>query len=300
MSQPQEVRGQAQSMICQHGMPKELCPDCQPKPLKSATMEWASSEYMRNLFKLLATIGEDVEFQVKPDGVFARFMDPSRVSMLELKMGKAFCEEYVLKNLGPEEYLKFVLNVDWMLKKPLQKVYEDERLRLEIEETKDIRIILKGVFERRFTFHPSDDAFEQIPVPKIHYTYVAKLSMDHDPDNFDTPIADIFNNFDSVVELIGTPDKLTLKEEGENPCRIDLNKNSEAVLDLQCHQEAGKEEPRGFYSTTYLQEFFRNAKEVGNVVELSFARDMPLQIQLTLLRDLEIRFWFAPRITSDC
>ena len=292
--EPSNTQPEQPDIVVIPSEPKQnvIAPPSPPSPQK-ATIEWDNSQYLKNIFKALQSISDEVTFKVTLDKFECKTMDPSRVAMMTLTLNKEGCTEFDARELNGLD-LTFALNVENFLNRALKNVNKDEDIRLELYKTKaeaKLKTILKQRFTRNFEVFLLDSSTEELPDPKLDLTHRSKLVVD--------ALVTLFKDVESTsdhVRITGTPDTLRFDCAGDlDKFDVTLERGNDALLSLESRVDQAK----STYSVSYLNEFLKVLKPLCGFITFSFASDMPLRIDCELIKYGTLSIFLAPRIDTD-
>ncbi len=233
----------------------------------------------KKIVNALASIIEEVNLEVTPEGIQFTAMDPSHISMVDFRMGKEHFEEYELT-----EEVKLGLDVDEN-RKIINRSKPDDLLTMEATQNR-ITLTLQqkdGGTVRRFGL-PLIDVMggEKYKIPHLDTTARARL-----PSYlFDDAIKDAYIISDNVT-FRAEPDVLLMKAEGDSG-------SIETEIKEWLEYEV-KEKSQSTYNLSYLTDI---AKSVEDEITMDLGNDMPLKLSFTL-DGAEFMFILAPRVERE-
>lgn len=240
------------------------------------------SKTWKNLMNAISTLIEEASFDIAPDGMKLRAMDPSHVAMVDFEYPKTAFHEYVCS-----EPTKLCVNINDMLKL-LKRVESGESLELSLDTaTSKLAMKISGKYTRHFSLPLLQPTTTEIPTPKISFDVKVKL----DADSLSDAIADIA----SVSEQIwfeANPEKLTLSGIGESgDVKIDFEKDSSSVIEFQVQQES-----KALYGISFLEDMVKAGKASSKISIIEFSTDKPVKIDFELPLQGKLTYYLAPRI----
>jgi proliferating cell nuclear antigen PCNA len=262
------------------------------EPPRNIYFECGNSGYVKKILKAIESFTSEATFKATPEGIDLVAMDPSRVAMVILKLEKRGFEEFFC----PYTEFYFTVQIETLLKKAFKNTYKDERVRFEVSTSKTINEIvvrMKHALTRNFVFDllETPDPMEVLPQPKIQMDVNAKLVL--------SSLATAFKDVESDhVQIIATENGLTFEQPKElletHGWLVKIGKGNDGFLDMQFSAKEAEVESR--YGTGYLKESIEVLNTLGEVLSLSYSKDMPTKLAVEIPPYGEIAVWIAPRI----
>src|SRR3989337_1583072 len=124
----------------------------------------SDAKLLRDMITAISTMVDEATFNVTPEGIKLRAMDPSRVAMVDFEWPKTVFEEYICT-----EPAKMCINISELLKL-LKRAGKDEILELALDEkTGKLNVKITGKYTREFTMPTLEASEEEVPTPKIAF-----------------------------------------------------------------------------------------------------------------------------------
>jgi proliferating cell nuclear antigen len=233
----------------------------------------------------ISTLVDEATFNIAPEGLKLRAMDPSRVAMIDFEWPKTVFDEYTC-----DAPIKMCINVGEMLKL-LRRTGKDESIELALDEkTNRLNVGIKGKYERTFNMPTLEATEEEVPTPKITFNVRAKVTT----EGLHQAIEDVLLVSDHVKIEVDS-EKLTMRAAGDlMGATIELKKGSDALLDLEA-----KEPSKATFSLSYLSEIIKTAAGASDIATLEFSSDMPIRIDFQQPKEGKLTFYLAPRIEVE-
>jgi len=233
----------------------------------------------------ISTLVDEATFNIAPEGIKLRAMDPSRVAMIDFEWSKTVFDEYAC-----DLPAKMCINVGEMLKL-LRRASKDESVELALDEkTNRLNIGIKGKYERIFNMPTLEATEEEVPTPKINFNVRTKITT----DGLHQAIEDVQLVSDHVKFEVDN-EKLTMRAAGDlMGATIELKKGSDALLELEV-----KEPSKATFSLSYLSEIIKTAAASSEIATLEFSTDMPIRIDFQQPKEGKLTFYLAPRIEVE-
>jgi len=244
----------------------------------------ADAKLLRDMATAISILVDEATFQITPENLKLRAMDPSRVAMVDFEWPKTVFEEYVCT-----EPTKMCLNIGELLKL-LKRSGKDEVVELAIDEkTGKLKLKITGKYVRSFTMPTLEASEEEVPTPKITFNVRAKLTA----YGLRQAIEDAELVSDHV-RIEADAEQLVFQATGDlMGATITLQRGSDALLDLEA-----KEPSKATFSLSYLSEIIKAASATSEVATMEFSTDMPIKLDFQQAKDGKLAFYLAPRIET--
>ena len=233
-----------------------------------------------------AVLIDEATFDITPDGVSLRVMDPSRVAMVDAELPSGFFDG----GYTCTEPMKLSVNLTELLKL-LKRAGKEESVELSIDDkTGRLLIIIQGKYARNFNMPTLEASDEEAPTPKISFNVKAKTTT----NGLSQAIEDAQLVSDHV-RIEAEPEKLTFSASGDiMGATITLPKGSDTLLELDV-----KENAKATFSLSYLSEIIKAASAISDIATLEFSTDMPVKIDFQQTKEGKLAFYLAPRIMTE-
>jgi len=245
----------------------------------------SDAKLLRDMVTSISTLVDEATFNITPEGIKLRAMDPSRVAMIDFEWPKTVFDEYVAD--APS---KMCINITELLKL-LKRTAKDESVELSLDEkTGRLNVGIKGKYERTFNMPTLEATEEEVPTPKITFNVRAKATT----EGLNEAIQDVQLVSDHVRIEIDS-EKMTMRATGDlMGATVELKKGSDTLLDLEA-----KEPAKATFSLSYLSEIIKTATATSDVATLEFSSDMPIRIDFQQPKEGKLTFYLAPRIEVE-
>ncbi len=233
----------------------------------------------RYIIEGLATIVDEANFVVEPEGIKLRALDPGRIAMVDLFMPPSVFEEYSVETATR---IGVVLDdlVDVM-----KRAKAEDRLVMEVAGNRLV-IVLSGKAERRFRLPLLDIAGQELPQPKLNFTVAAKM------------LSDTFRDALKDAELVSESVRL----KAEDDALYMISRSDKGEVETKFSVEAGslieidvKEPAEASYAIEFLNKIVSKAYRVSDVLTLKFASNMPLELTFEVAGGGILKYLLAPR-----
>jgi len=240
---------------------------------------------LRDVLTAISTLIDEGTFNISPEGIKLRSMDPSRVAMVDFLMQKSAFDEYV-----SDQDAKVCVNLSELLKL-LKRAKRDETLEIRLDESaSQLIVVIRGKYTRTFRMPTLEVSEEEVPTPNV--TFNAKVTLT--TDGLKQSLEDVALVSDHVrIETDG--EKFLMSAKGDiMGADIELQKGSDALLSLEV-----KEPCRATYPLSYLSDIVKAASATSEVVDLEFSTDMPIKLDFKQPYDGTLIYYLAPRIEVE-
>jgi len=245
----------------------------------------SDAKLLRDTITAISTLVDEATFNITPEGIKLRAMDPSRVAMIDFEMPKTVFDEYTA-----DTPTKMCINITELLKL-LRRTSKDESVELTLDEkTGRLNVGIKGRYDRTFNMPTLEATEEEVPTPKITFNVRAKATT----EGLNEAIQDVQLVSDHVrIEMDN--EKMTMRATGDlMGATVELKKGSDALLDLEA-----KEPSKATFSLSYLSEIVKTAAATSDIATLEFSTDMPIRIDFQQPKEGKLTFYLAPRIEVE-
>jgi proliferating cell nuclear antigen len=245
----------------------------------------SDAKFLRDMVTAISTLVDEATFNVTPEGIKLRAMDPSRVAMVDFEWPKTVFEEYLA-----DAPTKMCINISELLKL-LRRTSKDESVELALDEkTGKLNVSIIGKYERTFNMPTLEATEEEVPTPKVTFNVQVKATT----DGINQAIQDALLVSDHVRFEVDT-EKMTMRASGDlMGATVELKKGSDAILDLEA-----KEASKATFSLSYLSEIVKAAAATSEIATLEFSTDMPIRIDFQQPKEGKLTFYLAPRIEVE-
>lgn len=241
---------------------------------------------LKHLFETIHGLLDEVTFQFEPNRLLIRFMDPSRVCMIDYAIDKEHFEEWKVNTPGLATF-----NIEEVLKIVFTAIKKDTIVKLTVNPVTDKLIFtLKDSRTRTREFPLLEADTAVIPTPKITFNALFKVVSKEWQDD----IMEMEKSSDHV-EIQVTQEGVTVKALGDY---VKAENNYERGSSILLGIEA-KEDTHAKFSLSYLARDFKFFEpKLCDVATIEMSTDMPIKATLhTKFGDLY--HYLAPRLDSD-
>ena len=245
----------------------------------------ADAKSLKDMVTAISILIDEATFNISPEAITLRAMDPSRVAMIDFQWPKAVFDEYTCT-----EPTKMCINISELLKL-LRRTGRDETIELSLDEkTARLKLIIRGNYTRTFNMPTLEAMDEEVPTPKVTFKIKAKTTT----QGLHQAIEDASLVSDHV-RIEADKEKLTLNATGDlMGANIELKKGSDALLDIQAEEPS-----KATFSLSYLTEIVKAASSTSDLATIEFATDMPIRLDFQQPKEGKLTYYLAPRIEVE-
>ena len=248
-------------------------------------IKMADAKSLKDMVTAISILIDEATFNISPEAITLRAMDPSRVAMIDFQWPKTVFDEYTCT-----ESTKMCINISELLKL-LRRTGRDETIELSLDEkTARLKLVIRGNYTRTFTMPTLEAMDEEVPTPKVTFKVKAKTTT----QGLHQAIEDASLVSDHV-RIEADKEKLTLNATGDlMGANIELRKGSDALLDIQAEEPS-----KATFSLSYLTEIVKAASSTSDLVTIEFATDMPIRLDFQQPKEGKLTYYLAPRIEVE-
>jgi proliferating cell nuclear antigen len=248
---------------------------------------------LRDTFSAIGILIDEATFNLTPENINLRAMDPSRVAMVDFFWPKTVFDE-ATEGTGfqyeCDQPQKICVNLTELLKL-LRRTSKDEAVEMSLNpETQRLQINITGKYNRVFNMPTLEPQEEEVPTPKITFKSQAKVTA--------YGLRQVIEDAQLVsdhVRIEADDEKLVLNATGDlMGATIELQKGSDALLELKTEEPS-----KATFSLSYLSEIIKAASATSEIATLEFANDMPIRIDFQQPKDGKLTYYLAPRIEVE-
>jgi len=236
----------------------------------------SDTKSFRNSIEAIAALIDEGTFQIDPEGLKLRAMDPSQIALVDFMLPKKAFEKYEVSepvNIG----------IDFP---ELSKITKRSRAEDKIELSLDsrLKLIFTGQTTREFNIAVIEGSSTPPKEPNIDFSAEIKIQ----PDVIKEALKDAVLVSNHVA--LSLEDGFNIKSDGDTGS-LDINFSDETMLAKDIKSPA-----RAVFSLDHLENILK-AAEAPSVVILSLKTDAPLKIEYAI-GDGKVVYYLAPRIEN--
>jgi len=232
------------------------------------------------VLKSISTIVEDATFNLSPEGITFRAMDPSHVALIDVSLPNAMFEKYECEGES-----NFGVRVDEIVK--LVKQF-DKRSRINVTINSSNELVLSNA-EYTYKMRLIEASANDCPLPKIPY------------DAKSTIMSKTLQKFFQKVEVVS--DYISFKNDGINlymsgkgdagELEIHLEKGHDDLMEISAKDEYSE----GTYSLEYLIPYLKSFS-ANTPQSVEFSTQKPLRVDSKIANIGRLHFYLAPRVEN--
>jgi len=244
----------------------------------------ADSRMWKNLMAAISTLVEEATFDITPEGISLRAMDPSHVAMVDFEYPKEAFQEYSCS----EPSKPLCVDIADMVKL-MRRVESGETLELSLDpDTNKLLMKLSGKYTRRFSIpqlQPSTT--EKTPTPKLEFD--ANIKMD----------AGCLN--DAVTDMAAVSEQVKFEANTDKLVMTGLSETGDIIVEFEKDNTSivsfnVKREVKALYGVSILQDMVKAGTASSNLATVEFSTDKPIRIDFELPLQGKLTYHLAPRI----
>lgn len=247
--------------------------------------EISDARLFKNILSAVSALVDEVNFNLTPNGIKLRSMDPSHVAMIDLELPNEIFKEYkcpkpITIRISLDGFLKLLKRAK--NNETVKMTYNEEKRKIECAVTNDVKKLFKI---------PTLEALdEETPTPKI--TFKSKIKMTSNA--FKEIIEDAQSISDSVSLETSSNQLIVVAEDELSSARFEMDENSSAILEMSV-DEASK----ASFNLMYLTDMVKAGTGISEIIILEFSKDMPLKLYFPLPQSGILSYFLAPRIEAE-
>jgi proliferating cell nuclear antigen len=245
----------------------------------------AEAKFLKDMMGAISILVDEATFDLSPERIKLRAMDPSRVAMVDFEWPKTVFDEY-----SCNESMKMCVNISEMLKL-LRRTGKDETVELSLDEkTGKLKIAIRGNYSRTFNMPTLEALDEDVPTPKVTFNVSAKTTT----QGLREAIEDASLVSDHV-KIEADNEKLIMNASGDiMGAKIEFKAGDDVLLEMKA-----KEPSKATFSLSYLSEIVKASVPTSEIVVIEFSTDMPIKLDFQQEKEGKLIFFLAPRIEVE-
>lgn len=242
----------------------------------------ATSSEWKIVSSIISALVEEATFEVTPEGINFRAMDPSHVALVDLSWPNLAFEKYEC-----DSSFTFSIKMDDFVK-IIKRADSKESIEIVSSDNENLIIRILNNYNREFYLHLIESTYSSTPLPKLSFNMKAILSK----KAFERMLNDISIVSDHLI-IITNNDKIIFQGKGDiGSGSFTLERTNQDIIELEV-----KEESKAIYNIDYLLNIIKSSSSASDIIILEYSNKMPLRLELNF-SDLggKIHFYLAPRI----
>ena len=247
--------------------------------------QMTDAKFLKDMMGAISILIDEATFDVSPEGIKLRAMDPSRVAMVDFEWPKTVFDDY-----SCSENMKMCINISELLKL-LRRTGKDETVELSLDEkTGKLKIAIKGNYSRTFNMPTLEAMDEDVPTPKVTFNVSAKTTT----QGLREAIEDASLVSDHV-KIEADNQKMVMIAAGDiMGAKIEFKPGDDVLLEMKA-----KEASKATFSLSYLSEIVKASVPTSEIVVIEFSTDMPIKLDFQQEKEGKLKFFLAPRIEVE-
>ncbi len=237
---------------------------------------YPEAKYFKEIVDALGKLIDEVAFQIKPEGLIVKALDPARVALIDIYLPQEAFLEYDV----PEETIAGLSTAN--LSKLLKKVKKGDRFIMNVSEER-IEIVIESIGKRVYRFRNLEVPLPEIPEGGIEFNVEAKLFID--------VVKQAIKDAEAVGDLleIEAPDNETLylRGKGASVTETKLVTGMPALVSLEV-----KEPSKSSYQLDYLK-YVSGLTKIAELATIRFSTDAPMELEFSLSEG-RVKYLLAP------
>jgi proliferating cell nuclear antigen len=243
------------------------------------------AKFLKDMMGAISILVDEATFDLTPEAIKLRAMDPSRVAMVDFEWPKTIFDEY-----SCSEPMKMCINISELLKL-LRRTGKDESVELSLDDkTGKLKIAIRGNYSRTFHMPTLEAMDEEVPTPKVTFNVSAKTTT----QGLREAIEDASLVSDHV-RIEANNETLVMDAAGDiMGAKIEFKTGDDVLLEMNA-----KEPSKATFSLSYLSEIVKASAPTSEIVVTEFSTDMPIKLDFKQEREGKLKFFLAPRIEVE-
>lgn len=236
------------------------------------------------LISAISALVDEANFEISPQGITLRAMDPSRIAMVDFELPKGAFSSYSCDEEG-----RIGINLDEM-EKIVRRAGAGNSLTLGVDREKNqLEITLEGRTKRTFRVSLIELGADRPPTLNVDFDVNIKITADTLKEIIQD--ADIISDF---IAIDAAPKALKISAQGDTGnLEIQMEKDQEALLEYNV-----KEPARSLYALEYLNDMMK-AVAAADTVQMEFGKGTPIKLVFSVSSGGHITYYLAPRVEDD-
>ncbi|HID71274.1 MAG TPA: DNA polymerase sliding clamp [Thermoplasmata archaeon] len=241
----------------------------------------AKSGVLKETFKILGTLLNEVKLVVSPESIKVRAVDPSHVAMVDLELTKDAFEEYKATDL------EIALDIN-KLTEFLNIAAHNEKISLTYDEEMNALFASIGALKRKLSLlDPTEIKFQKMPQLQL--------------ENFvEVGIKSLKRGIKAAKE-VGTYLTITLNGEGvEFFSKGDIDSVSLKLTKDMCEEIHAVEKAKSVFSLKYFEKLISSVPDSSETVRIWIGNDIPVKAEFKIAEEKgSVIYLLAPRIMDS-
>ncbi|MFX0170061.1 MAG: proliferating cell nuclear antigen (pcna) [Candidatus Hodarchaeota archaeon] len=248
------------------------------------TAKFDDAKTWQALISAISALVDEANFEISPQGMTLRAMDPSRIAMVDFELPKSAFSQYDCDEEG-----QMGINLDEM-EKIVKRAGAGNSLALGLDrELNQLQITLEGRTRRSFKISLIDLGADRPPSLNVEFDVTIKITGDTLKEIIQD--ADIISDF---IAIDATPETLTVSARGDTGnLEVAIKKDEEALLEYTV-----KNASKSLYALEYLNDMMK-AVAASDTVQMEFGKGTPIKLVFAVSSGGHITYFLAPRVEDE-
>ncbi|HEX54638.1 MAG: proliferating cell nuclear antigen (pcna) [Candidatus Altiarchaeales archaeon] len=230
----------------------------------------------KNSIEAIAALIDEGTLQIQKDGLKLRAMDPSQISLVDLKLPSSAFDKYNVEK-------PIDVGIDFSeLSKITKRLKADDKIELSLKDR--FIMVFRGETTRKFELSVIESTSTPPKEPTIEFTAEVKIGANILKESLKD--AELVSNHVTLV----INDGFSIRSEGDTGS-VNVNFNDDSIMGISV-----KEMARATFSLDQLNNLLR-AADPGGIVLIKLRTDAPLMLEYAI-GDGRVIYYLAPRIES--
>ena len=262
------------------------------------------AELFCNLFQYVKVVSESITIHFLKDEFFVQLMDPSHVSIMEIRIPSTWFTRYDLGENGEPTTMSINATILFRVLgsrdklQTLKMQYDEEEVKLHIffeAGNKELKVN-NNIIDKEFSILLMDLQYDIMEIPG-DMSYDAEISL---PSSSFASNVNIMQNFADTMQIRCSEKNISFHSKGTDTGEMKMTIYSRED-DEEAEEEGQEEEEEELklsFSLNYLHNiclYHKIAKEIVLNMKVGF----PMKAVYDLGNDLSILFYLAPKIDDD-
>ncbi len=233
----------------------------------------------------IQTLVEEATFDVTPDGISFRAMDPSHVALVDLFWPKEDFEKFTC-----EKSDRFTVRVEDFAKL-IRRAESKDSVEISRQGTDSLNLRITNGYRREFELHLIESSQANTPLPKLNFD----ANFVTTEPAFDRVLNDV-SAISNHISIEAGKDKVSFSGKGDTGNASVVLETSGGANDLI--SLAAEKEAKSTYSIEYLLKITKAAGSASDSIKFEYSSKMPLRMEFKLGENSKgrIQFYLAPRV----
>jgi len=234
----------------------------------------------------IQTLVEEATFDVSPDGITFRAMDPSHVALVDLfwpseDFQKFSCDKSDRFTVRMEDFAKLI-----------RRAESKDSIEISRSGSDSLSLKLSNGYKREFELHLIESSQNNTPLPKLNFD----ANFVTTEPAFDRVLNDV-SAISNHISIDADKDKVLFSGKGDTGKASVVLERAEGgkgdLVNLSAEKEA-----KSTYSIEYLLKITKAAGSASDTIKFEYSSKMPLRMEFKLGENSKgkIQFYLAPRV----